>query len=113
MNQQTTIRSCLDVRWRLAPLFVACCLCLSTGNLFAVVTFDWATVGNPGNAGEEGPGPVFGTYGAVSYVYRISKHEVTNAQYTEFLNAVDPIGGNAHRALQHFYVHRCKRRDQL
>ena len=35
-----------------------------------------------------------GTFGAVDYVYRISKHEVTNAQYTEFLNAVDPTGAN-------------------
>jgi formylglycine-generating enzyme required for sulfatase activity len=31
----------------------------------------------------------------VEYVYRISKHEVTNTQYTEFLNAVDPSGTNA------------------
>ncbi len=33
--------------------------------------------------------------GAVDYNYRISKHEVTNAQYTDFLNAVadaDPNG---------------------
>ncbi len=35
-----------------------------------------------------------GTFGAVSSVYRISKHEVTNAQYTEFLNAADPMGAN-------------------
>jgi uncharacterized protein YjbI with pentapeptide repeats/formylglycine-generating enzyme required for sulfatase activity len=60
------------------------------------VTFDWATVDNPGNApdtqimndGTTG-------YGGVDYTYRISKHEVTNAQYTEFLNAVDPTGGNS------------------
>jgi formylglycine-generating enzyme required for sulfatase activity len=58
-------------------------------SLSAVVTFDWATVGNPGN------GPDDTGFGAVSNVYRISKHEVTNAQYTEFLNAVDPTGANA------------------
>ncbi|MGI9458294.1 MAG: formylglycine-generating enzyme family protein, partial [Aeoliella sp.] len=29
------------------------------------------------------------------YTYRISKHEVTNAQYTEFLNAIDPTGKNS------------------
>ena len=47
-------------------------------------TFDWATVGTPGNADDtHGDG-----YGGVDYTYRISKHEVTNAQYTEFLNAV-------------------------
>jgi formylglycine-generating enzyme required for sulfatase activity len=55
-------------------------------------TFDWATVGNPGNADDiHGDG-----YGGVDYTYRISKHEVTNAQYAEFLNAVastDSFGG--------------------
>jgi hypothetical protein len=55
----------------------------------AEVKFDWATVGNPGN------GPDHTGFGSVPYVYRISKHEVTNAQYAEFLNAVDPNGANA------------------
>ncbi|TWU00221.1 Formylglycine-generating sulfatase enzyme [Botrimarina colliarenosi] len=64
------------------------------------VSFDWAFVGNPGNAGElSGTGAGgFGPdtiVGAVDYSYRISKHEVTNAQYVEFLNAVDPTGANA------------------
>jgi sulfatase modifying factor 1 len=57
----------------------------------AEVTFDWAYVGNVGNS----PDPATGA-GAVSYDYAISKHEVTNAQYTEFLNAVaatDNFGG--------------------
>jgi len=52
------------------------------------VTFDWATVGNAGNAADTTG------FGAVSYNYAISKTEVTNAQYTEFLNAVDPTGAN-------------------
>jgi formylglycine-generating enzyme required for sulfatase activity len=56
------------------------------------VTFDWATVGDPNNADDtHGDG-----YGGVDYTYRISKHEVTNAQYAEFLNAVastDSFGG--------------------
>lgn len=55
------------------------------------VTFDWATIGDPGNVDDvHGDG-----YGGVNYTYRISKYEVTNAQYTEFLNAVaaaDPNG---------------------
>ncbi len=59
----------------------------------AAVTFDWATVGNPGNADDiHGAG-----YGGVDGIYRISKTEVTNAQYTEFLNAVaatDSFGGS-------------------
>jgi formylglycine-generating enzyme required for sulfatase activity len=46
-------------------------------------------VGNPGN------GPDDTGFGSVPYVYRISKYEVTNAQYAEFLNAVDPTGANA------------------
>jgi sulfatase modifying factor 1 len=55
----------------------------------AAVTFDWAYVANAGNA----PDPPTGN-GSVSYNYAISKHEVTNAQYAEFLNAVDPTGAN-------------------
>lgn len=47
------------------------------------VTFDWATIGNLGNAADPET-----DYGSVSYTYRISKHEVTNAQYVAFLNAV-------------------------
>jgi formylglycine-generating enzyme required for sulfatase activity len=33
-------------------------------------------------------------YGAVDHEYRIGAFEVTNAQYVEFLNAVDPAGSN-------------------
>jgi len=64
------------------------------------VSFDWAAVGNPGNAGEWS-GESHGGYGpdaivgGVNYNYRISKHEVNAGQYTEFLNAVaasDPHG---------------------
>jgi autotransporter-associated beta strand protein len=72
----------------------------------AQVTFDWATVGNPGNAADtlvmnkpNGINPGDGTsgYGAVGYTYRIAKTNVTNAQYVAFLNAVDPTGSNAFR----------------
>lgn len=55
----------------------------------AVVAFDWAHVGDAGNAAD----PEIGL-GAVSYNYAIAKNEVTNAQYTAFLNAVDPAGAN-------------------
>ena len=57
------------------------------------VTIETVIVGNPGNT------PDFlyayGPFGAVGYSYRIGKYEVTNAQYTEFLNAKatsDPLG---------------------
>lgn len=45
-------------------------LCLL--NTHAGIIFDWATVGNPGNAGEV---QTQGTFGGVPYTYRISKHE--------------------------------------
>ena len=53
----------------------------------------WATVGNPGNAGElsgigaGGVGPD-AVVGGVGYVYKIGTYEVTAGQYTAFLNAV-------------------------
>jgi formylglycine-generating enzyme required for sulfatase activity len=61
-------------------------LSLSLGNLHATVIFDWATVGNPGNAADQDYGD--GNFGSVAESYRISKHEVTNDQYAEFLTKV-------------------------
>ncbi|MCH8840354.1 MAG: SUMF1/EgtB/PvdO family nonheme iron enzyme [Planctomycetes bacterium] len=60
------------------------------------VEFDWAIIGNPGNAADTevaNDGTV--GYGSVDYTYRISKTEVTNAQYTEFLNAVAKMDTNS------------------
>ena len=54
----------------------------------AAVTYDWVEVGNPGNPNDTT------NFGAVADTYRIGKYEVTNAQYTEFLNTVDPNGAN-------------------
>lgn len=51
----------------------------------SAVTFEWVVVGDPGNPCDDEPS--FGCYGAVDYVFRIATHEVTNAQYAEFLNA--------------------------
>ncbi len=53
----------------------------------SAVTIDWVPVGGPGNACD-GPLPAPDCYGAVAEAYQISKYEVTNAQYAEFLNAV-------------------------
>ncbi len=80
------------VRWALAGFCyftVALGCCVATAQ---AVSIDWVTVGDPGNRGDpqescEGCGPGT-TFGSVAYVYRISKFEVTNAQYAEFLNAV-------------------------
>ena len=50
---------------------------------------EWQAVGNAGNAADATG------FGNVGYNYRIAKHEITNGQYVEFLNAVaasDPKG---------------------
>lgn len=65
-----------------------------SSSLSQAVTIDWVAVGNPGNAPDlrydldERPEG----YGAVSHTYQIGKYEVTNAQYTEMLNAVATLG---------------------
>ncbi len=58
-------------------------LVLLDGSAGATVIIDWVTVGAPRNSPDYATG-----YGAVPYEYRISKYEITNAQYAEFLNAV-------------------------
>lgn len=56
----------------------------------AVIDIDYVTVGNAGNVADDSTG-----YGSVSYTYNIGKYEVTNSQYSSFLNAADPTGANA------------------
>jgi formylglycine-generating enzyme required for sulfatase activity len=64
------------------------------------VDIEWVYVGDPGNPPDTATNCLpFGTgspdCGTVTYAYYISKYEVTNAQYVEFLNAVaaaDPNG---------------------
>jgi hypothetical protein len=75
-------------------------LALALANITqAQISFEWVTVGDPGNPND----PLTGfandgnipTRGAVPYVYSISKYETTIGQYTVFLNAVaksDPHG---------------------
>jgi formylglycine-generating enzyme required for sulfatase activity len=68
--------------------------------LFAIpasaVTIDWVLVGDPGNPADTPSTNCFAANcGSVGYTYYISKYEVTNAQYAEFLNAKagsDPLG---------------------
>jgi len=68
-------------------------LAMVAGVASAEINIDFVTVGNAGNAGElsgEGAGGygLDAIVGGVDYVYQIGKYEVTNAQYTAFLNAV-------------------------
>jgi hypothetical protein len=65
----------------------------------ATVVMDWASIGYAGNAGDPldpslGVPPTPITFGAVNYNYQISKYDVTNNQYVEFLNDKDPTGAN-------------------
>jgi hypothetical protein len=67
--------------------------CVTQAQAAPPVVIETVTVGNPGNAGD--PIQFQGTFGAVDYVFRIGKYEVTAAQYTAFLDAVaasDPYG---------------------
>jgi formylglycine-generating enzyme required for sulfatase activity len=57
------------------------------------VSFEWVTVGDPGNPNDPLTGISTGgqtspVRGAVPYAYSISKYETTIGQYTAFLNAV-------------------------
>ncbi|MEZ4334413.1 MAG: SUMF1/EgtB/PvdO family nonheme iron enzyme [Myxococcota bacterium] len=61
--------------------------------LHAEVVFDWVAIGEVGNACDPQPAQAI-CPGAVAYDYAIARFEVTNAQYAEFLNAVDPTGAN-------------------
>ena len=74
---------------------VATLVCCLTSPAAAQVTFQWATVGNSGNAEDPlNSGDIPGI-GSVADVYRIAKNEVTNDQYAEFLNAVGATDTNA------------------
>ncbi len=64
------------------PSFVAAALSLAPAA--SAVNIEWVAVGDPGNACDP---QSQGCFGAVSYDYQISKYEITNAQYAEFLNA--------------------------
>ena len=101
MPTLTTREVCLRLlqfRSALPLTAITAVLCFSPRPADATVTFDWVTVGDAGNPADtlvmdKGPAADFTTgYGAVDYEYRIADKHVTNAQYTEFLNAVDPNG---------------------
>ena len=97
---------------------VAALACVSMAQ--AEVVIETVTVGRPGNTGElsgEGAGGYYGPdriCGRVNYVYNIGKYEVTNGQYTEFLNAVaatDTYGLYNTRMLSSSYGSKIRRTD--
>ena len=51
-------------------------------------------VGDIGNSNSAVNGFLFRSFGAVPYAYKIQKYEVSNAEYVDFLNDVDPTGTN-------------------
>ena len=72
------------------PAIVALALPVAAAQA-ATITIETVAVGNTSNTDDtHGAG-----YGAVGYAYNIGKYEVTAGQYRDFLNAVDPAGGNA------------------
>jgi sulfatase modifying factor 1 len=54
------------------------------------IGMEFVTIGDPGNPADE----FAGGHGSVEYVYQIGKFEVTNAQYSAFLNDVDKLGND-------------------
>ncbi len=84
-------------------LFVLVALFLTQRGVVADsgVSFEWVTVGDPGNPNDPLVNAPQGNIvprpqrGSVPYVYSVSKYETTIGQYTAFLNAVaksDPNG---------------------
>jgi formylglycine-generating enzyme required for sulfatase activity len=66
----------------------------------AAVEIEWVFVGDPGNPPDTAANAAnclnyAADCGSVPYVYYISKYEITNAQYAEFLNAVAASDPNA------------------
>ncbi len=61
---------------------IAAIVVCNTNPASAELVFNWVTVGDPGNVADS-----FGT-GSVADEYRIARYEVTNNQYTAFLNAI-------------------------
>ncbi len=62
---------------------------LSASVASASITIPTVPIGNPGNAADASTG-----FGSVAYTYNIGTTEVTNAQYTAFLNAVGATDPN-------------------
>jgi sulfatase modifying factor 1 len=75
-------------------LLLAALFCASARAV--TISIPTVPIGNPGNPADTQVMSDFTSgYGSVGYSYRIGQYEVTNAQYVEFLNGVDPTGANS------------------
>jgi len=70
------------MRRHLKKMYSAVFVLLLSASSAGAASFNWAVIGNAGNAADDTG------YGAVGYEYSIATTEVTTAQYVEFLNAV-------------------------
>ena len=92
-NQTVAYNRCAAARLLLAFLLLPVTLLWFSATAACALTIETVVVGNPGNAGNEDFGltgvrrPIY-PLGVVDYVYKIGKFEVTNSEYSEFLNAV-------------------------
>lgn len=82
----------VSVRLSVFLLFFILSLAATLPSIAGQVQFQWAVIGNAGNAADPRTGS---QHGDVDYEYRIGKTEVTNRQYAAFLNKVDPDATNA------------------
>lgn len=71
---------------------VVCAVLFLAASGASAVDIDWVNVGGQGNSCDV---QAQGCFGGVSDAYRIGKYEVTNDQYTEFLNAVADADPNS------------------
>ncbi len=73
------------MRVRLSPVLSSTLAALAAATSASAVAVEWANVNAPGNACDVQPQ---GCFGSVAAGFRIAVHEVSNAQYAEFLDAV-------------------------
>jgi formylglycine-generating enzyme required for sulfatase activity len=79
--------------WQRKKTALVCIIAVSLVSSSAgAVMMETVPVGNPGNLADTRYDTT--GFGSVAYNYSIGMTEVTNAQYVEFLNSVDPMGAN-------------------
>ena len=87
----------MNTRYWTSCFLVACWL---SAHYASAIDIETVLIGNPGADGHNNVGAE--TPGIVDDAFRVGKYEVTNQQYTEFLNAVDPTGNNS---LKLYHLH--------